>query len=96
MADIVLENNKLQDPLWYVYFQPQLNKYFYEYEKNNITEDFLNKRELIVQTLITAIKDNTLALGENEEDFDSERKPIDIIIIHMTSTTSKKDEKRGI
>jgi hypothetical protein len=91
MRDIVLNKHKLENPDWYLYFQPQLAEYFYEYEKNNITEEFLNKRELIVKTLITAIKENTLLLGKNGENFDSERKPIDTIIVHMTSTSYKKN-----
>ena len=59
MRDIVLNKHRLKNTDWYLYFQPQLAEYFYEYEKNNITEEFLNKRELVVKTLITAIKENT-------------------------------------
>ena len=92
MNNILIEYNRLCEPDWYLYFEKQLRKYFYDYEKQEITKDFINQRNLIVNVILKALKNNTLGIGNSGENFDKERKPIDTIIIHMTSTSSQKND----
>lgn len=94
MSNILNEYNKLTNPNWYLYFQDQLSKYFYDYDKAKRDDEFLDKREEIVRNIVKAIKNKNIGLGENGVNFDLERKSIDTIVIHMTSTSVKKDNIR--
>jgi hypothetical protein len=96
MRSILKEYSKLQMPDWYIYFKDELTEYFYNYNKTSIdkNDNWFERRELIVKTIVNAINDNTLYIGKTGSSFDSERQPVDTAIIHMTSSSPEKDNKK--
>jgi hypothetical protein len=93
MRDITVQKDKLLRPDWYLYFYNQLDEYFYHYDENKIgkEKEWSEKKKSIVETIIDSRLKNKIYLGDKGNDFDSERKKIDTIVIHSTSTNPEND-----
>lgn len=78
----------LQLPDWYLQLQRFLDEYFYHYDTNKIekSERWKLTRIAFVALVAKMLQKGSLAIGTTGVDMDTERLPIDTIVIHHTST----------
>jgi|TARA_B100002003_G_C13970987_1_gene469899 hypothetical protein len=73
---------------WYIQLQPELKKYFYSYDgnRNNKSQKWLERRKEFVKMICELLESNQITLGSSGKNWDDERKTIESIIIHHSST----------
>ncbi len=73
---------------WYLNLQPELQEYFYDYDGNreNKSQQWLEQRKEFVKMVCEFLEADQIALGDSGIDWDEERKPVDTIVIHHSST----------
>lgn len=73
---------------WYLKLQPELQEYFYSYNGNeeDKSQQWLERRKEFVKMVSELLEAGQIALGRSGTDWDEERKPVDTIIIHHSST----------
>lgn len=76
------------DPKWYIHLKDYFEKYFFIQYNDKKSQEWREDRSKIVNIIADLLESHKLSLGENGPDFDLERKEIDTIVIHHTSTPS--------
>ena len=73
---------------WYLQLQPELQGYFYRYDGNKEKKShaWLAKRSELVKMVCELLEADKIALGSFGPHWDEERKPIETIVIHHSST----------
>lgn len=74
---------------WYLKLYPELNEYFYSYDGNreNKTQEWLDQRKEFAIMIMELLEADKIPLGKSGTNWDADRKAIDTIVIHHTSTS---------
>lgn len=75
-----------QNPDWNIKLQDMLAQFFYSYNGQKMPREWMKKREEILKMVEELLRANLISVGSEGKNHDSERKPIDMAIIHHTST----------
>jgi len=80
--------NIFSSPNWYLKLQKEFTEFFYNYTGNKQEKslNWLEKRKEFVKMITESLKENKIALAKSGLNLDSDRKKIDEIIIHHSST----------
>lgn len=81
-----------KEPLWYQNekLKPQLDRYFRKSEEE-ASADFIQEKRAFIQMVGTMLEQDKVKLGEPLENFDEERKDVDMVVIHHTETSEESD-----
>lgn len=73
---------------WYLLLKPELQEYFYSYDgiRENKSQKWLEYRNEFVTIVGELLEADQIALGVSGPNWDEERKPIESIIVHHSST----------
>jgi len=73
-------------PDWYAVLYPELRRFRETWEKSPKSDAARASKQAVRNFFETALLDGTLMLAKTGPDLDAERKPIDAIVIHHTSS----------
>ena len=75
-------------PQWYLEMQPELKEFFYDYDgiRDNKSKKWLDTRSEYVTMICELLENDRISLADSGRNWDSDRLPIDTIVIHHSST----------
>ncbi len=92
LTNLNFETSRLEtyfsDPAWYLNLLPEIDILFYGkgLTKEDKTEEFTQLKEKFRNQLAALFKQGKISLGSVGMDLDAQRKPIDTVVIHHTSS----------